>query len=390
MTGAFVHEHVLAASKWEDVAVLNLRRDRRHRFQLEMDSWRDEDIPVFEARAGRSPIPHTTWLLSFFQIRRALAEISRRWGWPDLVHTQDHRAFDVVLGLGRTRLPIVISQHATAFIRRRVSPAVLWQSRWAFRRAQLVLLANKFGGGDLDHYRITCRSRWLPNALNTTIFHSDPTFKREPWLLHASSLTSQKRFPDLLQAFAALHWERPEIRLHVVGEGPNRKAMENRAAQLLPAGSYFFHGQVPKTELADWMRRSAGFVFPSEFETFGCVLMEAMACGCPVLTTWVGGIPGVVDPGEALFVDVGDIDRLVCGMKRLVDGNHGIDCGAVSRRISRQFSREVVGEQLHQAHLEAVGFEPPRGGLSTRPGWRPWPEVEPGGRQQRPGLFPGH
>jgi len=103
------------------------------------------------------------------------------------------------------------------------------------------------------------------------------------------------------------------------------------------------------------MRRACGFVFPSEAETFGCVLMEAMACGCPVLTTRVGGIPAVVREGEGLFVEVGNIDQIQEGMIRLLDGAYGLDTARISRETRERFSHQTVGRILHEEHLRALG-----------------------------------
>lgn len=76
--------------------------------------------------------------------------------------------------------------------------------------------------------------------------------------------------------------------------------------------------------------------------------MEAMACGCPVLTTRVGGIPAVVRNGEGLFVDVGDIAAIADGMKSMLRGEHGLDTERISTTAVERFSREVVGIPLQK------------------------------------------
>src|SRR5262249_24720122 len=92
----------------------------------------------------------------------------------------------------------------------------------------------------------------------------------------------------------------------------------------------------------------------SEAETFSCALMEAMACGCPVLTTQVGGIPAVVREGEGLFVEVGNIDQIQEGMIRLLDGAHRLDTARISRESRDRFSHQTVGRILQEEHLRAA------------------------------------
>ena len=190
--------------------------------------------------------------------------------------------------------------------------------------------------------------------MNTEIFYPQSGIISEPWLLHASGFNEQKRLPDIIHAFARLLRSCPEEKLQIVGDGVNRRKMETMARETLSEGSYLFHGFLTKPELADLMRRSRGFIFPSSFETFGCVLMEAMACECPVLTTRVGGIPSVVRDGEGLFVEVGDIEGIADGMLLLIDGTHNLNMKKISLDTRERFNRKAVGKILHQAHIDAI------------------------------------
>jgi glycosyltransferase involved in cell wall biosynthesis len=84
--------------------------------------------------------------------------------------------------------------------------------------------------------------------------------------------------------------------------------------------------------------------------------MEAMACGCPVLTTRIGGIPAVVREGDGLFVEVGNIDQITEGMIHLLDGTHGLEMARISHETRERFSHEAVGRILHEEHIKAARF----------------------------------
>ena len=352
--GTFVREHVRSAALYDHVAVL-IYKSRPQRWPtLGWERVDDQGVPTFYATYGHSPIPKTTLPFALIHRRRAIRRAIQEWGRPDVIHTQDTYAYDVIKAAQRLGIPFVISQHYTGFMRRVLDDKDVQRFRWAFARAARVLPANKFAALDYDHYGLQASITWLPNVLDTTVFC--PPFKpvRRPWLLHVSGFTAQKRFPDIVRAFVRVRAKRPEAVLHVAGDGKHRAEMEALAVRELPEGSFVFHGFLSKPQLAGLMRQSCGFVFPSEFETFGCVLMEAMACGCPVLTTRVGGIPAVVREGEAIFVEVGNIDQIAAEMIQMLDGTHGINMERVSRETRERFSYEAVGRILHEEHLRAA------------------------------------
>lgn len=354
VTGTFCREHARAASLYDDVAVLVFggRPDRWP--TLRWNVVHDDGIPTFYARYGMSPIPKTTRFVFHLQLRRAYSRVVAQWGSPDVIHTQDEYAYYVMKTLAPFRIPFVISQHWSGFMERLVDRAALRRFRWSFEHTARVLPANRFAEDDYAHYGLRPPVSWLPNALDTAVFAPPDRQARKPFVLHVSGFTPEKRFPDILAAFALVRQQVPDASLQVVGNGPKRVEMEGLASRLLPAGAVHFHGQLDKARLANMMREARGLAMASNAETFGCVLMEAMACGCPVLTTRVGGIPAVVRDGDGIFVDVGDIPQIAAGMERLLKGTHGLNTERISRETRARFSHATIGQLLHDEHVLAV------------------------------------
>jgi glycosyltransferase involved in cell wall biosynthesis len=353
--GLFCREHVRAASLYDDVAVLVFGSRPQRWPALHWEQVNDSGVPTFYATYGHSPIPKTSWLFFQLYLRCALRRVIKEWGRPDVIHTQDTYAYYVIKAAQSLGIPFVISQHWDAVSRRVLDRRTVRQFRWAFARAARVLPANKFTEVDYEHYGLQASITWLPNTLDPDIFRPPLQPAREPWLLHASALEARKRFPDIVYAFAQVRAVRPNAVLQIVGGGKNRAEMEALAAHELPPSSFHFHGFLPtKLDLVDLMHRVRGLLLPSDAESFGCVLMEAMACECPVLTTRVGGIPAVVREGEGLFVEVGNIEQIAEGMKRLLDGTHGLDLQRISRETRERFSIASIGRLLHEEHRRAV------------------------------------
>lgn len=112
-------------------------------------------------------------------------------------------------------------------------------------------------------------------------------------LLYVGRLSNEKNLDVLVEAFRALRSDVPDAELHLVGDGPARERLERDVA-----GPVVFHGLVKGEALARLYADADLFVFPSETDTLGVVLLEAQASGLPVIASSRGGPRDVVDHGE--------------------------------------------------------------------------------------------
>ena len=126
-------------------------------------------------------------------------------------------------------------------------------------------------------------------------------------ILFVGRLSREKGVDLLLTAFREIARDHPETKLHIVGDGPLRHVYESMAAHLGIAGSVDFTGWIEKRGLPRYYSAADICVVPSYTEPLGKVVLEALACGTPVLGARVGGIPDIVRPGEnGVLFDAGD------------------------------------------------------------------------------------
>ena len=113
---------------------------------------------------------------------------------------------------------------------------------------------------------------------------------KSPLLLYVGRLSPEKGVADLLDALAQL----TDVRLAVVGDGPQRAQLQQLADTLKISSQITWHGQKKPDEIADFMQGADLLCLPSHMEGVPNVALEAFACGLPVVGTTVGGIPEVV------------------------------------------------------------------------------------------------
>jgi glycosyltransferase involved in cell wall biosynthesis len=133
--------------------------------------------------------------------------------------------------------------------------------------------------------------------------------------LYAGRLAAQKAVDVLIDAIALV----PDARLDIVGEGPERAALERRAADVAPAQIRFV-GYLDRAGVARAMAAARAVVLPSRwYENQPMVILEAMALGLPVIGTDLGGIPEQLGNGETgLLVGPDDPQALAAAMQQLL------------------------------------------------------------------------
>jgi glycosyltransferase involved in cell wall biosynthesis len=144
-------------------------------------------------------------------------------------------------------------------------------------------------------------------------------------LVSTARLTVQKGVDQAIRALASLP---DDTVLVVLGEGPERPALEALAQELGLASRVFLLGRVP--DVAAWLRRASTYVHPARWEGFGLGVLEAMHAGLPVVATRASSLPELVADGETGYlVPVDDPASLAAAIERALERP---ELGAAGRR----------------------------------------------------------
>lgn len=119
-------------------------------------------------------------------------------------------------------------------------------------------------------------------------------------VLYVGRLSREKGVTVLLASVPHVARQLPEVRYYIIGRQHNSLSSEQLSAQIAATGcaeNIALVGHVAWREIAAWYKRAALFVQPSFYETFGIACVEAMCFGLPVIATYVGGLPEIVEDG---------------------------------------------------------------------------------------------
>ncbi|BAZ08396.1 group 1 glycosyl transferase [Calothrix sp. NIES-4071] len=176
-------------------------------------------------------------------------------------------------------------------------------------------------------------------------------------LLFIGRLVAAKGLPILLESLGILKQTHPNILLTVVGDGPDRKQLEQTTNQLGLNQNVNFVGYKSQVQVREYFQQTDVFVMSSFAEGIPVVLMEAMAAGLPVVATQIAGISELVeDCVNGYLVPPGDIISLAARVDKLLL-NHQLRAafGKAGRaKVEKDFNIHYEVERLHRLMSSAI------------------------------------
>lgn len=233
-----------------------------------------------------------------------------------------------------------------------------WEAMWAYGRADAVVgVSNEVVEDLVDALGVSKRkARTIHNPMPLDRIRAlagepvDGLEKGPPIVLGVGSLTREKDFPTLLRAFVRVR-ERRNARLVILGEGEQRQQLESLAHELKIEDAVFLPGFVENPFA--WMKAASVFVLTSKWEGFGNVLVEAMACGTPVVSTdCPGGPREILEGGKwGALVPVGNEEALGDSIVATLD-DPPVEAAELVERAG-----DFAAEEIATEYLEVLGIE---------------------------------
>jgi glycosyltransferase involved in cell wall biosynthesis len=284
----------------------------------------------------------------------------------DLVHAHaplpcGHAAMLVSAELG---IPFVVSVHgldafSTEQVRgkagewcRRISQRVYRSSR------RVICISERVREQVLEGAGSTCRTSVVYNGVDPEFFSpSKEASSSGPVVLSVGNLIPIKGHEVLIRAVASLASEFPVVSLDIIGDGAERSRLEALTQQLGTVERVRFLGRQSRAQVADAMRRCTLFALPSRYEGLGCVYLEAMSVGKPVIGCRGQGIAEVVQQASNGYLVGVDNERelaLVLGML-LRDETRRRNLGVAARdTIIERFTLEHQAKSLSRIYRESA------------------------------------
>ena len=175
-------------------------------------------------------------------------------------------------------------------------------------------------------------------------------------MIHISLLKdSVKNVSGIIEAVRLLFQKRDDFELHLIGDGNDRKKLEDMAKNYgLLDKVVFFLGMVDANEVAKLIYCSDFSIVNSNFETFSVSAAESLACGKPIITTRCGGPEEFVDDRCGLLVERGDVEGLAGAIEYMLDNCSKYNSIEIAQYASSRFSSDIVGKEIYDIYRKVL------------------------------------
>ncbi len=288
---------------------------------------------------------------------------------PDLIHSNHLWLLSSMVKDVAPELPMVLECHATGMRQMKLCPHLAEEVKTGCARAdRFQVLSAEHAMGLSTKLNVPLdRVHVVSSGYREDLFHQrGRSGDGGGMILYVGKLSRAKGLPWLLDAFDRLRGERRSVELHVAGSGGGEEAaaIEKR---LKGMGGTVFHGMVDQASLGALMRKSEVCVLPSFYEGVPLVLVEALACGCKLVSTDLPGVRDRIAPtaGQAMglvplpamrSIDQPMEEALAEFVEQLVRAlAHALDSPAPESADLKEFGWESVFRKTEAIWVDLLG-----------------------------------
>lgn len=352
MFGLFVQRHAEAAALYNDISVIYVHPDNQ-------DDIVDETINNVRTirvyfKQSKSKIIN---LLRFFKANNQALKRLRK---PDIIHVHILTRLGIIARWQKLLhgTPYIITEHWSRYLPDNDFSGFFrkWATKIVVRHASVVTtvtenlaIAMQNHGLKNPNYMV------LPNVVDTNLFQIKPHENAIPKIIHISCFEDKsKNISGLLEALKVLKDNNIAYQAVLIGDGMDFEAMKQRAASLQLKDRVTFTGMLQGQELVDVLASGDFLVLSSNYENMPVVILEAFACGLPVVSTNVGGISEIVNESNGLLVPPHDAEKLADAMQKMLESYQNYDANTLRDSIIKKFSNEAVGKLLNSLYASTL------------------------------------
>lgn len=349
MFGLFVQRHAEAAALYNKVTVVYVHADTAAKAKYDIE--RDMENGVDTIRIYYKKTNRISSAIRFWKACQKGLEMADQ---PDLIHVHVLTRLGVVAWWEKLRhnTPYMITEHWSRYLpgndfhglfRKIMTKTVVKNADMVTTVTDILAQAMQQHGLCNPNYAI------LPNVVDAKLFKPIPHHNDIPKIIHVSCFEDKsKNITGLLHSLKALKDNGINYQASLIGDGMDFAEMCKCSEQLKLNDRVRFTGVLEGQELFDEIASGDFFVLSSNYETASIVVIEALMCGLPVVSTKVGCVPDIINENNGIVVPVHDENALTEAMAQMCEKYKNYNAQSLRDAVIDNYGKEKIGQLLTQ------------------------------------------
>ena len=326
--------------------------------EVEINSYPLFEFPLYSIALASKMVEVTRFYeLDLLHAHYAIPHATSAYLAREILKSETNNSIDI---------KFITTLHGTDITLTGLEPSFLPTMKFSIEKSDGVTAVSKFlKDKTQQQYKIDKEIEVIPNFIDiskykreddekTKCFKKNFAPNEEKILVHTSNFRALKRVQDVIKVFDEVK-KKVDSKLILIGDGPERSDCERLSRELNIFEDIKFMGK--QDALVELLSVSDIFLIPSQSESFGLSALEAMACGVPVISSSVGGLPELNLHGETGYIaEIGDVERMAKYTIELLTNQKRYDIlSKNARKRAEEFSEDNIVPMYEKFYEKIAG-----------------------------------
>ena len=293
----------------------------------------------------------TSWLLELVYKRAVKLE-----GVPDVLYSHYLTKTQKAIHLRKKyNIPLVAIEHWSELAKEQIHPDVIQMATKTYRSVDQLITVSHSLKENIKKNIKTNEILVVHNLVGKEFYYTDKSTNSDFTFISTGSLIHRKGFDLLIDALNQIKEHLPSNwKAIIIGGGPLREVLQNQINNSNLQEHIYLIGQKNKQEILSLIQNSDIFILPSRGENFSVAVLEALACGLPIIASICGGIRECINSSNGLLFPVDDTESLANAIKHMSQHIQEYNREAIADDCQARFAPEVIAKQLTTIFEETI------------------------------------
>jgi len=356
--GIFIKRHAEAIALTNKVVVIYAYSSNEEKIIVTENDNFNEVIICYKKKANK----FLSFIFQYSQHKIALQNAFdiafKTFGKPSIIHQHiafPHGLFTYKLSK-KYNIPYIISEQWTGYVpldNAYNNFFIKYFTKKIFKQSKTTTAVSKTLSNAIENHNLANKVFVIPNVVDISKFNYIPnrTTNNITRILHVSTIDDkQKNIKMLLKAMKLIENEGYDFILDIVGDSDDREMLEKFSKKLNFASEINFYGSKSPDELISFYQQSDFFVLSSNYETFCVVLIEALACGLPIVATNDRAVCEIVNDKNGLLSEINNTENFAAQIMLMLETYHKYNASELRASVETRFSKETISRKFDEVY----------------------------------------